>query len=81
MNNYGEFSIMTWRRISCKHSLFVKTGSLKGKLHSNGASATQNCLGNKTACIWEYRTNVNGTVSSPMFFPVSILKQSERFEV
>ena len=46
----------------------MKTGSIEGELGSNGAAATQNCLENTTADIWEYRTNVNGTVSSPMVF-------------
>ena len=47
----------------------MKTGSLERELRSNGAAATQNCLENVTARIWEYRTNVNGMVSSRMVFP------------
>ena len=39
---------------------FVKTGSIEGELRSNGVAATQNCLENTTADIWEYRTNANG---------------------
>ena len=39
----------------------MKTGSIQGELGSNGAAATQNCLENKTADIWEYRRNVNVT--------------------
>ena len=62
MNNYDE-CIMTWPLGAVKRwDLFVKTGSLKGELCSNAASATQNCLENTTARILEYRTNVNGTV-------------------
>ena len=38
---------------------FVKTGSIEGKLRSNGAAVTPNCLENTQAFIWEYRTNVN----------------------
>ena len=59
----------------------MKSETMEGELHSNGAAATQNCLENTTADIWEYRTNVNGTVSSRIAFSVSILKQSEGFEI
>ena len=45
MNNYGESSVMTWRH------------KCKGELRSNRAAATQNCLENTTADIWEYRTH------------------------
>ena len=63
MNNYGESCIITWPLGAVKRwDIFVKTGSLKGELCSNAASATQNCLENTTARILEYRTNVNGTV-------------------
>ena len=62
MNNYGESCIMTWLLGAVKRwDIFVKTGSLKGELCSNAASATQNCLENTTARILEYRTNVNRT--------------------
>ena len=47
----------------------MKTGSIKGELSSNGVAVTQNCLENMKTGIWEYRTNVNGTVSSQMVFP------------
>ena len=48
----------------------MKTGSIEGELHSNGAAATQNCLENTTAdTFWDYRTNANGTVSNRMVFP------------
>ena len=57
MNNYGESSVMTWRH------------KCEGELRSNRAAATQNCLENTTADIWEYRTHVNGTVSTRMVFP------------
>ena len=57
MNNYGESSVMTWRH------------KCEGELRSNRAAATQNCLENTTADIWEYRTHVNGTVSTQMVFP------------
>ena len=43
---------------------FVRIGGLVGELRSNGAAGTQNCLENTTARMWEYKTNVNGTVSS-----------------
>ena len=39
----------------------MNTGNIEGELRSNGAAATQNCLENTIADIWEYRTNVNGT--------------------
>ena len=68
MNNYGEYSIMT-----CCHKvlgyILCKTGSIEGELRSNGSAATQNCLENTTTHIWEYSTNVNGTVGSRMVFP------------
>ena len=48
---------------------FVKTESMEGELCSNGATATQNYSENMTAGIWEYRTNVNGMVSSGMVLP------------
>ena len=47
----------------------MKTGSIEGGLRSNGAAATQNCLENLKAFLWEYRTSVNLTVSSGMVFP------------
>ena len=46
----------------------MKTGSIEGELHLNGAAATQNCLENTKAFLWD-RTSVNGTVSSRMAFP------------
>ena len=46
----------------------MKTGSLEGELRLNGAAATQNCLENMEVFLWEYRTSVNGTVSSQMVF-------------
>ena len=47
----------------------MKTVSIEGKLRLNGAVATQNCLENTKAFLWEYRTSVNGTVSSQLVFP------------
>ena len=48
---------------------FVKTGSIEGELRLNGTVATQNCLENTKAFLWECRTSVNGTVSSRLVFP------------
>ena len=47
----------------------MKTVSIEGKLHLNGVAVTQNCLENTKAFLWEYRTSVNGTVSSRLVFP------------
>ena len=47
---------------------FVKTGSIEGELRLNEAAAIQNCLENTKAFLWEYRTSINGTVSSRMIF-------------
>ena len=47
----------------------MKTESIEGELRLNGAAGTQNCLENTKAFLWEYRTSVNGTVSSRMVFP------------
>ena len=46
----------------------MKTESIEGELRLNGAAATQNCLENTKAFLWEYRTSVNGTVSGRMVF-------------
>ena len=63
MNNYGESCIMTWPLGAVKRwDIFCENWSLEGELCSNGASTTQSCLENTTACILEYRTNVNRTV-------------------
>ena len=63
MNNCGESCRMTWPIGAVKRwDIFCENWSLKGKLHSNRAFTTQNCLKNTTARILEYRTNVNGTV-------------------
>ena len=63
INNHGESCIMTWPLGAVKRwDTRCENWSLEGELPSNGASTTQNCLGNTTARILEYRTNVNGTV-------------------
>ena len=47
----------------------MKTESIEGELRLNGAAATQNCLENTKAFLWEYKTSANGTVSGRMVFP------------
>ena len=46
----------------------MKTGSIEGELRSNGAPATQNCLENMKAFLWEYRKNVNERLAVEWFF-------------
>ena len=46
----------------------MKTASIEGELRSNGAAATQNCLENTKAFLWEYRTNDNGRLAVEWFF-------------
>ena len=60
MKTLGESSTMTRRRKMLGYCVKLEASEV------NRAAATQNCLENTTAHIWEYRTNVNGTVSSRM---------------
>ena len=46
----------------------MKTGSIETNCAKKGVAATQNCLENTTADIWEYRTNANGQLAVEWFF-------------
>ena len=46
----------------------MKTGNIEGVLRFNGAPATQNCLENTRAFLWEYRKNVNERLAFEWFF-------------
>ena len=53
MSNYGESCIMSWPLGAVKcWDIVCENWSLEGKLRSNGASTTQNCLENTTARTW-----------------------------
>ena len=54
----------------------MKTGSIEGELRLNGAAATQNCLENTKAFLWEYRTSVKEGLAVEWFFR-DYLRQSE----
>ena len=54
----------------------MRTGSIEGELRLNGAAASQICLENTKAFLWEYRTSVNGRLAVEWFFR-EILRQSE----
>ena len=46
----------------------MKTESIEGELRLNGAAATQNCLENRNAFPWEYRTSVMERLAVEWFF-------------